>query len=87
MSKRSIRGNVHQRISANRQRIEEAQQREEREREAIRALTATVPARLSDKVQSLVYATPAHRFSGKKEQKEQGTDGFLPSVSDIGRRS
>jgi len=36
--KRSVKGNVWRRIAGNRQRIEEAQQREEREREALRLL-------------------------------------------------
>ncbi len=36
--KRSVKGNVYRRIAGNRQRIEEARQREEREREAIKLL-------------------------------------------------
>jgi hypothetical protein len=36
--RKNIRSNVLQRVTANRQRIEEAQQREEREREALRLL-------------------------------------------------
>jgi len=40
MARRSVRANVHQRVTANKQRIEEAQQREEREAAAIRALAA-----------------------------------------------
>jgi hypothetical protein len=58
------------RVAANRQRIEEARQREEREAAAIRALATPVPARFSDKVQSLDVAYSARGSSGKKEQKE-----------------
>jgi hypothetical protein len=38
MARRSVQANVHRRVSENRQRLEQAQQREEREREALRLL-------------------------------------------------
>jgi hypothetical protein len=38
LSKRSIKNSVEQRITANQQRVEEAREREEREREALREL-------------------------------------------------
>jgi hypothetical protein len=85
--RRSIHNNVLQRITANRQRIEHARLREEREAAALRALAASVPARVSDKGQRLDAAYSACIPSDKEEQKEQGTDGFLRSVSHLGRRS
>ncbi len=36
--RRGIKANVHRRVTANKQRIEEAREREEREREALRLL-------------------------------------------------
>jgi hypothetical protein len=68
--RRSIQNSVRQRIAANRQRAEQERQRDEGEREAIRALAAPIPARVSDKFQSLDVAYSAHRSSGKEEQKE-----------------
>jgi hypothetical protein len=68
--KRGIKTNVLNRVAANRQRIEEARQREEREAAAIRALAAPVPARSSGKVLSLDFAYSARWSSGKKEHKE-----------------
>lgn len=38
MARRSVRVNIQRRVSANKQRIDEAQQREEREREVLRLL-------------------------------------------------
>jgi hypothetical protein len=70
MVKRGIKTNVLKRVAANRQRIEDTRERYGREAAAIRALAAPVPARVSDKVQSLDVAYPAHRSSGKEEQKE-----------------
>jgi hypothetical protein len=85
--RRSIQNNVRERISTNRLRIQQAHEREELEAAALRALAASVPARVSDKVQSLDVAYSACIPSDKEEQKEQGTDGFLRSVSHLGRRS
>jgi len=85
--RRGIKTNVLKRVNANRQRVEEQRLREEREAAAIRALAASVPARVSDKVQSLDAAYPACIPSDKEEQKEQGTDGILSSISHLGRRS
>ena len=87
MRKRGIAANVLERINANRQRLQDARLREEREAAALRALAAPVPARVSDRVQTLDAAHSARIPPDKEEQKEQGTDGFLSSVSDLGRRS
>ena len=68
--RRNIRTNVLNRVNANRHRIEQAREREDREAAAIRALAAPIPARVSDKVRSLDVSDSAHRCSGKQEQKE-----------------
>jgi hypothetical protein len=68
--RRGIKANVLKRIAANQRRFEEARLRDEREREAIRALAAPIPARISDKVHRLDVSDSAHWSSGKEEQKE-----------------
>jgi hypothetical protein len=68
--RRGIKTNVLKRIAANQRRVAKARERDEREAAAIRALAAPIPARVSDKVQSLDVAYSAHRSSCKEEQKE-----------------
>ncbi len=48
--KRSVKANIWRRVNANKQRIEEAQQREEREAEAIRALKEADTAKKSAQI-------------------------------------
>ena len=68
--RRNIRTNVLNRVAVNRQRVQVGRDRQDREAAAIRALAAPIPARVSDKVQSLDVAYSARRCSDKQEQKE-----------------